>query len=617
MEAIQGGLRSFVIRAATLQQQSSADRIMRSQPACTNRESRPAMTDLKRWPTPFVSVRFRFLAAMLAASALFTPLQADELHPASPFVFRDVAEEVGVLPAAAGIQAHGAGWGDVDGDGWAELYVGTFHYPDTQPNLLLRNLEGRFVLDEQPQLRISTRATGVLFADLDNDGDLDLYVGSMPADAQSKLAGRTGHPLAGCSMFRNDGGGRFKDVTEGNGACPEAFGGRSATVLDYDGDGLLDLLVGEDPVPGYNGSKTHGSRLFRNLGKLQFEDASRQAGLPDETAGLGVAAADVNQDGWPDIFLASTLGNYLLVNDGHGKFVEAAGSRQTFAWPTAKGDDMVCGVAIGDVNGDALPDIVLGQHYSSPWVEPVANRLYLHQGTRGGSPQFKDVTEAVGLVPLPLKGPHVEIQDFDNDGRADIYASIVKFAEGKPHPLIFRNKGISDGLPRFRESALGVNDFPTAEDRANKRSGPFFDKMLAEHKIIYTAPGPSCDFDRDGRLDLFLGSWWAESPSMLLHNETPSGHWIEVQVVGGDGVNRMGVGSLVEIYAEGKVGHAESRIGCREIATGYGYASSQEAIAHFGLGKRTVCDIVVTLPHGRGTMIRKSVEADQRIVVVQ
>lgn len=574
-----------------------------------------AMIDRPRCPIRFVSACCWFLAAMLVASALFTPLRADDLHPASPFIFRDVAEEAGVLPAAAGIQAHGAGWGDVDGDGWADLYVGTFHYPDTKPNLLLRNREGRFVLDEQPQLRISTRATGVLFADLDNDGDLDLYVGSMPADAQSKLAARIGHPLAGCSLFRNDGGGRFTDLSAGNGACPKAFGGRSATVLDFDGDGLLDLLVGEDPLPGYNGSKTRSSRLFRNLGDLQFEDVSRQAGLPEGIAGLGVAAADVNQDGWPDIFLASTLGNHLFVNDRQGKFHEAAGSRETFAWPTAKGDDMVCGVTIGDVNGDGLPDIVLGQHFSSSWVEPVANRLYLHQGTHDGLPQFKDVTEDVGLVPLPLKAPHVEIQDFDNDGLPDIYTSLVKFADGKPHPVIFRNEGRRDGLPRFREGALGVNDFPTDEDRASKRSGPFFDKMLAERKIIYTAPGPSCDFDRDGRLDLFLGSWWAESPSLLLRNETPSGHWLDVQVVGGNGVNRMGVGSLVELYEAGKAGVADARIGCREIATGYGYASSQEAIAHFGLGKRTACDIVVTLPHGRGTMIRKSVEADQRIVV--
>jgi len=212
--------------------------------------------------------------------------------------------------------------------------------------------------------------------------------------------------------------------------------------------------------------------------------------------------------------------------------------------------------------------------------------LYLHQGTQDGSPKFKDVTAAVGLVPLPLKAPHVEIQDFDNDGRADIYTSIVKFAGSKPHPVIFRNEG-----PRDVTETAGVRV------SAMSTSAAFV------------------DYDHDGRLDLFLGSWWAESPSLLLRNETPSGHWLDVQVVGENGVNRMGVGSLVEIYEAGKAGAAESRIGCREIATGYGYASSQEAIAHFGLGERTACDVVVTFPHGQGTVLRKSVDANQRIVV--
>src|SRR5690606_35862380 len=110
------------------------------------------------------------------------------------------------------------------------------------------------------------------FADLDNDGDLDLYVTSMPVLADSKLGMKEGHACNGCTLFRNDGDGKFTDISEGNGACPAAFGGRSVAALDFDGDGLLDLLVGEDPIPGYNGSKTKTSRLFRNLGKLKFED---------------------------------------------------------------------------------------------------------------------------------------------------------------------------------------------------------------------------------------------------------------------------------------------------------------------------------------------------------
>lgn len=555
------------------------------------------------------------------ASALLLALVASCVRSVSaqenPLRFRDVGKETGFLPAASGIQGHGAGWGDVDGDGWADLYVGTFHYTDTQPNLFFRNRKGRFELDDQPQLRISARATGVVFADLDNDGDLDLYVGNMPSPADSRLSVRMGHAFATCSLFRNDGGGRFSNVSAGNAACPAAFGGRSVTVLDIDGDGLLDLLVGEDPIPGYNGSKTKTSRLFRNTGKLQFEDVSQAIGIPENAAGLGVAAGDVNADGWPDFFLASTLGNYLMLNDGAGRFREALGAHETFAWPKAKGDDMVCGVVIADVNGDALPDIVLGQHFESPWVDPVANRLYLNRGMDAalGGPKFQDVTTQAGLVPLPLKAPHVEIQDFDNDGRPDIYTSIVKFADGQPYPVIFRNTGSKNGVPFFRTSALAVNDFPTAEDRATRRSGTFFDKMVAERKIVYTAPGPTCDFDRDGRLDMVLPNWWGSLPSLLLKNETEGGHWLDVQIAGDGGVNAMGIGSRVDVYAAGKANDAKSLLGSREIATGFGYASSQEAAAHFGLGDRTECDVVVTFPHGKGRVVRLGIKADQRVSI--
>lgn len=532
------------------------------------------------------------------------------------FRFRDVGQETGFLPTAAGIMGHGAGWGDVDGDGWADLYVATFHYKDHGPNLLLMNRKGRFELARQKPVQISTRGTGVVFADLDNDGDLDLYVGSMPSPEGSRLAERMGHPFAGCSLFRNDGG-RFTDISKGNAACPAGFGGRSATVLDIDGDGLLDLLVGEDPIPGYNGSKTKTSRLFRNLGGLEFQDVSSAAGIPENAAGLGVAAGDVNRDGWPDFFLASTLGNFLMLNDGKGNFKEAPGAHDVFHWPTAKGDSMVCGVAIADVNNDQWPDIVLGQHYESPWVEPVANRLYLNLGWEPSTegPKFQDVTEEVGLVPLPLKGPHVEIQDFDNDGLPDIYTSIVKFANGQPHPVIFRNTGIRNGKPQFKCSALGVNDFPTSEDRAIKRSGPFFEKMVADRKVVYTAPGPTCDFDHDGRLDMILPNWWGELPSLLLKNETKSGNWLDVRVTGIDGVNQMGIGSKVDIYIAGKANDPQSLIGSREIATGFGYASSHEAIAHFGLGDRATCDVVVTFPHGKETVLRSKVSANQRTTI--
>jgi hypothetical protein len=524
-----------------------------------------------------------------------------------PFVFRDVGESAGIFPAAEGIRGHGAAWGDVDGDGDLDLYISTFGGKGAKNNLLLLNEKGKFVRDEQPQLRPAMRATGTIFVDLDNDGDLDLYVASMP---QPK------NELRGCGLFRNEGQGKFTDISVDNGACPAEFGGRSACALDYDGDGLLDLLVGEEPLKGYNGSQTNSTRLFRNLGKLKFEDASRAAGIPEGIPGLGVAAGDVNNDTWPDIFLAAQKdSNRLLINE-HGKFREAESVRETFHWPDAGGDNMVCGVCFGDVNRDGRLDIVLGQHFDSPWRKPVPCRLYLNRGPhKDGMPKFEDITQAAGLVPLAMKAPHVEIQDYDNDGWPDISVSIVKFAGGEPHPVIFRHSGLKDGMPQFRADALEVNDYPTADDQKPQQSKAFFERVIREGKIIYTAPGPTGDFDNDGRLDMFLPSWWPERRSMLLKNETPGGNWLQIEVRNGKEVNPSGIGSRINLYPAGKLGQSDALLACREIATGFGYASGQPAIAHFGLGKLDKVAVEVVLPHGRGKIERQGVKSQQRLTI--
>lgn len=574
------------------------------------------------------------------------------LPPPPGFRFRDVGEERGLFPALDGIQGHAAGWGDVDGDGMLDLYVGTFFEPNGKRNLLLRGGRERFQLDPQPAVALPTRSSGALLADWDNDGDLDLYVSSMP---------RPKSGLAGCQLLENTGGGQFRNISEASGACPAEFGGRSAATADFDGDGWLDLVVGEDPLPGYNGSPTKSSRVFRNLGGLKFADVSREIGIPDQTPGLGVAASDLNGDGWPDLFLAAHLGgNRLLINDGRGRFAEPPGSRETFHWADAGGDNMVCGVAVGDVNRDGLPDIVLGQHFKTPWLKPVANRLYLNRGPRGGPPRFEDVTTAAGLDALPLKGPHVEIQDFDNDGWPDLSVSIVKFAGGAAHPYIFRNSGVAAGsagaVPRFTLVGPEANDFPTAEDRQIKQSGAFFKKMIADGKVIYTAPGPTADFDQDGRLDMFLPSWWPERRSLLLRNETAAGHWLQVagsaaslpaatapaanspaatapaanppptaapaekpaataSPPGTRRVNRQQLGTRIEIYLPGRIGEPAALLGCRELCVGFGYASAQPAIAHFGLGPHTTVDVRLVAPHGGSARDLRDVRVNQRLVV--
>jgi hypothetical protein len=102
---------------------------------------------------------------------------------------------------------------------------------------------------------------------------------------------------------------------------------------------------------------------------------------------------------------------------------------------------------------------------------------------------------------------------------------------------------------------------------------------------------------------------------MLLRNESTAGNWLQVSVIGTDGTNRMGIGSRVNLYQAGSAGVAESLLGCREIGVGSGYASAHEAVAHFGLGERTACDVEVILPHGHGTLIRRGITANQRITL--
>src|SRR3954467_1541778 len=111
------------------------------------------------------------------------------------FVFRDAGDQAGLLPGVAGIRGHAAGWGDVDGDGWVDLYVGTFAESGSKANQLFRNNKGKLGLASADVPAFNGRTNSALFADLDNDGDLDLYVASMPKPEKQ---------LRGCGLFQSD-----------------------------------------------------------------------------------------------------------------------------------------------------------------------------------------------------------------------------------------------------------------------------------------------------------------------------------------------------------------------------------------------------------------------------
>lgn len=518
-------------------------------------------------------------------------------------LFRDLAEEMGLRDPLRGMMAHAAAWGDVDRDGRLDLFVGSFADRPVEvyraggadgpvPNVLLMQRDGRFVPVQNEAIAWKGRATGSVFADFDNDGWPDLYVSNNGRLGKENL------------LYRNKGG-TLERVTDQVGAplhLPETS--RGVGVLDFDGDGLLDLLVLATVRQG-------PSRLFQNLGNFRFKESNA---LPADLVGLGVAIGDVTGNGWPDVFVGGP--NRLFVNRGRGRFREA--TELDLDWGFRAEDDAPsCGVAFGDFDRDGRLDLLIGSHTKRPWAEPLPLRLFRNLGSTPEQVRFVEVTEPAGLPPVPMKTPHVEIRDFDNDGWPDLYTAIAVYKEGKTYPAVFRNLGGGPGrLPRFEETAFVHRpEYPTPEDyHPQMRSGEFYERFASGQKVMYFAPGPSSDFDGDGRLDLMLPNWFSTRPSQLLKNETPAGNYLDVEVVGGDGVNREGIGSMVRAYRAGEALVAGADfVASEQIATGYGYASGQAPVAHLGLGDLEVCDVVVTLPHGKGRIVQRGVKANQRL----
>jgi len=489
--------------------------------------------------------------------------------------FADETEEYGLVSPLVGMHGHAAVWADFDQDNRLDLFVGTFAHRDAEhyqfrgaqgpsPDRLVRSGDSGFVVDQAlPDMH--TRTSGGAAGDFDGDGDLDLVV-SRNYDDDRPDAPAT-------QVLRNDGGSLVP--IEGTG-LPVDFGGRSVGVLDYDGDGLLDLYIAEDRWSGGQ------SALFRNVGGLQFEDVTQQVGLALDAHGLGVAVADLTGNGYQDIFVAGS--NRLFVALGDGTFREADGS--VFGWQFFDDEDDVAGVSMADVNRDGMLDMVVGQHFNSTVDDgqQVPVRLYLNLGTdEAGMPMFEDVTEAAGLVGLPTKAPHVELNDFDNDGWPDLLTT-ASAADGS-RPAVFRHQGLVEGIPTFAApDGLG--------------------------SLQYWVAGPSADVDADGRLDVFLLEWEPALPSLLMINESPAGRWLQVSV----GPDLMhGIGWRVEVFTAGGIGDPGSLIGVREITVTQGYSAGVAPVAHFGLGDVQAVDLLLVPPNGGTPTELTGVDADQHI----
>ena len=523
-------------------------------------------------------------------------------HAQGPVRFEDVTEAAGLLEPLKGMAGHNAIWGDVDADGYPDLFFGTFtHFYDSvydvrghsggpEPNKLFINQgDGTFKEVKDSPVRVRGKNSGGAFADFDNDGDLDLVLshqshlkvwpGDLPRSAIQKNL-----------LFTNDGEGSLIDITDRSGLdFGYPFLGRSTFVFDFDGDGMLDLFMQEDFVLG-DISGGH-SRLMKNMGDLHFVDVTEAAGFPTGFQaglyGLGGFVDDINGDTWPDVFFAHSCRMFINNRDGTFHEKEYQMVPEKIRGPSTLNPDWTCGANTGDLDNDGDMDFVMGDHFRFD-ADTHHLFIFLNEGNdENGDPILRDISGEIGLDQPDGRLIHMQIEDADNDGKMDIMTV-------RCNAFVYPNKGMADGLPAFGPPLESGHDCG----------------------ITYYAGGAFADFDRDGRIDFMGPEWFPEHASKLLRNVTPgANNFIDIRVDLEDSPNRNGIGAKVEIFKAGSMGKEESRLGTRIISVTNGYSSAYEARAHFGLPEDERVDIRLTMPCDGPVYARTGISRNQVYVI--
>ncbi len=454
------------------------------------------------------------------------------------------------------------------------------------PNRLFRQQpDGTFVdVTEATGIGHEGYGQGVAIGDVDNDGDVDVYVTNYGADV----------------FYRNNGDGTF--ALEDAGLSNEAWG-TSATFGDYDRDGYLDLYVVNyvqfDPEAVCRGKHSAldycnpqvfepaGDRLFRNNGDGTFTDVTHRAGIAAMPGrGLGVVCLDLTADGWADFYVANDgEANQLWVNQTDGTFVEEA-ILHGLAFNAYGQPEGSMGIAVGDVNRDMRPDMFV-THLSGE-----TNTLYVASNYA----VFGDMTEVAGFAgrDLPYTGFGCGFLDFDNDANLDIAlvngrvkrgavlegANAGEFWNFYAEPnLLFQNSNQQSAVSHQQEnsissetSLLKVSDGfrqPTAHFTDVSSRAPDFARWVEISRGMAFG-----DIDTDGDIDMVVSG--LDNRLRFFRNDAPppQHHWLFVRAIT---QNRDALGAQVTL-------RTESSTLTGYVLPGTSYLSSSEPSVHFGLG---------------------------------
>ncbi|MBV9158297.1 MAG: CRTAC1 family protein [Acidobacteriaceae bacterium] len=528
-----------------------------------------------------------------------------------PFLahFTDVAAEAGLqAPTIFGgvtrkdyiVETTGCGCAffDYDNDGWLDILLlcGTRfgQTPEGATNRLYKNnRDGTFSdLTAKAGLLRTGWACGVCIGDYDNDGFEDLFITYWGENV----------------LYHNNGNGTFTDVTQKAGVAHNRTSwGAGCTWIDYDRNGFLDLFVsnyldfglpgdrkareGENCTfknvhvnCGPRGLPTGLHSLYRNNGNGTFTDVTDASGIghAKQRYGLTAVAADFDEDGWPDIFVACDSSPSLLFMNNHDGTFREEGVDRGAALSDDGNEQAGMGVGIGDYNLDGHLDLFKG-HFTDD-----TNTLYRNDG-KGN---FDDVTLAAGLgVETRYTGWGDGIVDLDNDGYPDlflvtgnVYPELDGKVAGYPYKtprLVFRNLGNG----RFEEIMEGA--------------GPGIE---AAHSSRGCAFG---DFDNDGDLDILVINL-NEPPSLLRNDLRGENHWLKLKLIGTES-NRSAIGARVLVQYGGKQQ-------VQEVISQSSFCSCNDRRLHFGLGNTTAADVEIRWPKGTIQNFAK-VAANQLVIV--